>query len=132
MDTAQRTHRTGLTLALLLGGALAVAPLTAHATVSSETGVAPQPNLRQLIEADREAPVQGGRGERPPRNLRQLVEADRPPESFELPVVRPDGNLRQLIEADRRAAPIPDVRPNLRQLIEADRAVAPRLGVLRR
>ena len=110
MNTTSRTRRIGPTIALLLGCALAVTPITAQAGVTdaSERGIGsvrfvPSPdrgNLRQQLEADR---GQTAPGTTP--NLRQRMEADRGDTSAES---RP--NLRQRIEDDRTPAPVPPPR----------------------
>jgi len=141
MNTTTITNRLGPAAALLIGSALALAPIAAH---SSETVAAPAilivpsgpdialsaaDNLRQAIEADREAAVvQDAAGP----TLRQRIEADRAAEVATTPPAptgRSAPTLRQLIEADRAAdVPPGTAAPTLRQQMEADRAadVSPR------
>lgn len=93
--------------------------------------IEPQPNLRQLLEADR-SPAAGP--ESPsvaPRNQREPVPTDRPPAMTPEPTPSvPKGNLRQQMESDRAPAPAPGPPLNLRLLMEADRPhPEPRLGV---
>jgi hypothetical protein len=136
MNTTTITNRLGPAAALLIGSALALAPIAAHA---SETVAAPATllvpsgpdialsapdNLRQAIEADREAVVvQDAAGP----TLRQRIEADRAAEvptgtTTPAPTGRSAPTLRQLIEGDRVAdVSAGTAAPTLRQLIEADR-----------
>lgn len=124
MNTTSRTSRIGPTTAILLGCALAITPITAHAgeTDASQRDVGSVrfvPNdadprgrhvVRESASTDTGLAPFAAR-----RNLRQQLEADR---SRTAPDVLP--NLRQQVEVDRGDA-IPDIRPNLRQRIEDDR-----------
>ncbi|GAA1818013.1 hypothetical protein GCM10009749_30200 [Agromyces neolithicus] len=133
MNTTKHTRPTGAATAILLGFAIAVTPVTAHATQAGATPamvptgpdivLAATENLRQLVEADRVPAVLVRPAD---KTLRQLVEADRVPAVL----VRPaDKTLRQLMEEDRAAGvstrPFGEPAP---QLTEEDRPpiVAPR------
>ncbi|MFE6967592.1 hypothetical protein ACFVAJ_21135 [Agromyces sp. NPDC057679] len=124
-NTEKNTSRAGVTPAILLGCALAVAPIAAASQAGAAPGMVPTgpdivlgatENLRQLMEADNApaAPVIPT-----DKTLRQLMEADNAPAA---PVIPTDTTLRQLMEADR--APAASTRPPDRpapQLTEEDR-----------
>ena len=128
MNITSRTRRIGPTTAVLLGCALAITPITAHAgeTDASQRDVGSVrlvPNdadprgrhvVRQAASADTGFAPFATRG-----NLRQQLEADR---GRTAPDVLP--NLRQQVEADRGDA-VPGIRPNLRQRIEDGRTPEP-------
>ncbi|GAA1061060.1 hypothetical protein [Agromyces bracchium] len=131
MNTASRTRRIGPATAILLGCALAITPITAHA---GETDASPRdvdnvrfvPSdsdprghhvVRQVVPAD-----SGITSPTAPRNLRQQLEADRGTVPS-IPSV-PRSNLRQQLEADGGSAPSRP-RPTLRQQIEDDGPLEP-------
>jgi hypothetical protein len=129
MNTTKITNRLSPVAAILLGSAIAVVPITAHASVQSGTApafsilrsgpdiaISATGNLRQAIEADR-APAVVADVSGP--TLRQQMEADRAP-AVAADVSGP--TLRQQMEADRAADVSPrTAAPTVRQLVEADR-----------
>ena len=109
MNTTSRTRRVGPATAIILGCALAVTPITAHA---GETDVS-QRNVGSVrfVPSDSD-----------PRSrhvVRRAASAD-----ARLAPFAARGNLRQQLEADRGQTAT-DVLPNLRQRIEDDRSPEP-------
>jgi hypothetical protein len=108
MNTTKNTRRTGATTAIALGFALALAPITAHASQAGaavtmlptgpDIAFAAPDNLRQAIEADRVAEESAGTAA---PTLRQLMEADHHAEPVaEEPADTAPPTLRQMMEAD--------------------------------
>jgi hypothetical protein len=128
VNTTTRSSRIGPAAAIILGCALAITPITAHAGETDATqrdvgSIRLVPNdadprgrhvVRGAASADTGLAPFAARG-----NLGQQLEADAGQTATGiLPI------LRQHVEADRGDA-VPDIRPNLRQRIEDGRTPEP-------
>lgn len=109
MNTTSRTRRIGPTTAALLGCALAITPITAHA---GETD-ASQRDIGSVRLVPNDADPRGR------HVVREVASADTGQTAIG---VLP--NLRQQVEADRGDT-VPDIPPNRRQRIEDDRTPEP-------
>jgi hypothetical protein len=108
MNTTKITNRLSPVAAILLGSAIAVVPITAHASVQSGTAPA-----FSILRSGPDIAISAS------GNLRQAIEADRAP-AVVADVSGP--TLRQQIEGDRGADVSPRTAdPTVRQLVEADR-----------